>query len=106
MAARRTGRSSDRQRAAYPASMHATSPAGRAPRIVVTVAVAAAQSEPDLAERKNQRSAEPVPRYGGDPPLLDGSSTGAEREAAFATMDGLLLSGGADMDPVHYGQPG
>jgi putative glutamine amidotransferase len=35
---------------------------------------------------------------------LDERSTSAQRAAAFATMDGLLLSGGADVDPGRYGE--
>src|SRR4029079_10945046 len=35
---------------------------------------------------------------------LDASASQAERESAFAAMDGLLLSGGADVDPTRYGQ--
>lgn len=75
------------------------------PRIVVTVAVAAQQPEPEIAERKNGLYADGVRRHGGEPIVLDATSTPAEREAAFAVMDGLLISGGADMDPTRYGAP-
>ena len=77
----------------------------RRPRIVVTVAVAAAQAEPDIAARKNVLYADAVERHGAVPVVLDATASGAEREAAFAAMDGLLLSGGADLDPARYGQP-
>ena len=78
--------------------------AGR-PRIVVTVAVAARQGEPDIAERKNALYAAAVARQGGQPVVLDATATREEREGAFAAMDGLLLSGGADLDPSRYGRP-
>jgi len=79
--------------------------AGNAPRIVVTVAVAAAQTDPDLAARKNALYADAVARHGATPIVLDAGSTPDERQAAFEAMEGLLLSGGADIDPARYGQP-
>lgn len=75
------------------------------PRIVVTLAVAARQADPDLAQRKNRLYLEQIERHGGEPIALDASADEATRSAALATMDGLLLSGGADLDPVRYGQP-
>ncbi len=71
----------------------------------MTVAVAVRQEEPDVAERKNALYAAAVVRQGGQPVVLDATSTREEREGAFATMDGLLLSGGADLDPLRYGRP-
>ncbi len=75
------------------------------PRIVVTLAVVARQKEPGVAARKRALYADGISRHGGDPILLDASSGAAGREAAFAAMDGLLLSGGADIHPSRYGQP-
>lgn len=77
----------------------------RSPRIVVTVAVAAQQSEPEIAAHKNDLYAGSVTRHGGHPIVLDASTSPADRTAAFETMDGLLLTGGADIDPALYGQP-
>lgn len=76
-----------------------------APRIVVTVAVATRQAEPALAERKNQLYADAVARHGALPILLDATAPDDGRSMALAAMDGLLLSGGADLDPSRYGQP-
>jgi putative glutamine amidotransferase len=75
------------------------------PRIVVTVAVAARQPEPDLSERRNALYAAAISRHGGMPIVLDATSTAGERVEAFETMDGLLISGGADLHPERYGRP-
>ncbi len=74
------------------------------PRIVLTVTVPTRLSESDLAERKNRLYAESVRHAGGDPVLVDGSSSAVMRDSAFARMDGLVLTGGADVDPGRYGQ--
>ena len=77
----------------------------RAPRIVVTVMVAAAQDEPDSAVRRIALYADRVRRHGGIPIVLDATATAGDRAAAFAAMDGLLLTGGADIHPSRYGRP-
>ncbi len=76
----------------------------RWPRIVVTVAAPARDhSDPARTEVVNARYADAVHRHGGVPVLLDAQASAAERRRALATMDGLLLSGGADIDPARYG---
>src|SRR3954449_6078857 len=79
--------------------------ASPAPRIIVTVAVAARQPEPDVSERRNALYAAAISRHGGTPIVLDATSTSGERAEAFSTMDGLLISGGADLHPERYGRP-
>ena len=76
-----------------------------APRIVVTVAVADRQTDPANAAAKNDLYAASVTRHGGEAIVLDATSDETTRAAAFATMDGLLISGGADLHPDRYGQP-
>ena len=71
----------------------------------MTVAVAGRQGEPEIAERKNELYAASMARQGASPIVLDATASNADREAAFAAMDGLLLTGGADLDPARYGHP-
>jgi putative glutamine amidotransferase len=74
------------------------------PRIVTTLGDPAATSDPAVAELKNRRYLEALERAGARPLPLDEHASAADRAAAFASMDGLLLSGGADIDPVRYGE--
>src|SRR5881409_2042550 len=74
------------------------------PLIVVTL------HGPEQAAREERTWAtfdnylEAVRRAGGVPIPLSPGSEPAAREAAFASMEGLLLTGGADLDPSLYGQ--
>jgi putative glutamine amidotransferase len=74
------------------------------PRIVATLADPSASTDPALAELKNRRYLEALERAGAEPIPLNERSSTAERAAAFERMDGLLLSGGADIDPARYGE--
>ncbi len=75
------------------------------PRIAVTLAVAARQKDPANAAQKNELYLEGIRRHGGEPIPLDATTDLGTRSEALTTMDGLLLSGGADVDPARYGQP-
>jgi putative glutamine amidotransferase len=76
---------------------------GRRPAILITVARAAGQAEPAVAERKNRLYADAIARAGGSPIVLDAAASQAQRAEAFRAMAGLLLTGGADIDPARYG---
>ena len=73
------------------------------PRIVVTVAATGGPGDPALAARKRTLYEASMSRQGASPIMVD-AATAPERLAdALATMDGLLLSGGADLHPAQYG---
>jgi putative glutamine amidotransferase len=75
------------------------------PRIVITVASAANHARPEYAARRNGLYLDAVRRHGADPIAVDASTSESDLAEALETMDGLLLSGGADIDPARYGQP-
>ena len=74
------------------------------PRIVVTLSNPERATDPAVATLKNQRYLESVARAGGEPIALDERTDPAARRAALEAMDGLLISGGADIDPARYGE--
>jgi putative glutamine amidotransferase len=80
-------------------------PSARAPRIVVTLAAPDDQAEPELQVRRNDLYVAALVRHGAVPVRLDARTPVAVRDDALRSMDGLLLSGGADLDPSRYGQP-
>jgi putative glutamine amidotransferase len=75
---------------------------GPVPRIVVTVADPSGQADPGVAARKNALSVDSVVRHGATAIPLDPTTSERDRAAAFAAMDGLLLTGGPDLDPGRY----
>lgn len=80
-------------------------PSPKSPRIVVSLAVPAEQPRPDLERRRAELYLDAVRRHGGDPIAVDAATSRADLDGALATMDGLMLSGGGDLDPGRYGQP-
>ena len=74
-----------------------------APRIAVTLQSPGAARDPELAARKNTLYLDALARHGAVTIPIDSTATDAERDAVFVAMDGLLLSGGVDLDPGLYG---
>jgi putative glutamine amidotransferase len=75
-----------------------------APRIVITVSDPSTRADPALAVRKLQNYTEAVARHGAEAILLHPGLPPAARTDTLATMDGLLLAGGPDIDPGRYGR--
>lgn len=78
--------------------------AATAPLIVVTAADPARSSDPALTMRKSQLYAAAISRKGGNPVLVNASTSTDERDRLLAEMAGLLLTGGPDLDPALYGE--
>jgi putative glutamine amidotransferase len=72
------------------------------PRIAVTVTNPERAVDRSLAELKNRRYLEAIYRAGGEPLAIDDRTPAGERAARLAAMDGLLITGGADIDPTRY----
>ena len=75
-------------------------------RIVVTLAVAGGRGRPGARSAAGTTSTSTrSSATAREPCALDAATPADERDAALAAMDGLLLTGGADIDPGRYGQP-
>jgi putative glutamine amidotransferase len=75
------------------------------PLILITQADPAKAADPAASRRGIELYHAAIRRSGGRPVGLDERSSDEERRGVFARMDGLLLSGGADIEPARYGEP-
>ncbi|HTS15012.1 MAG TPA: gamma-glutamyl-gamma-aminobutyrate hydrolase family protein, partial [Candidatus Sulfotelmatobacter sp.] len=80
-------------------------PGPDAPRIVLTVQAPEVAPSAAVARRKNGRYVEALEARGARAIALDERTDAATRTAALRSMDGLLLTGGADVGPERYGEP-
>jgi putative glutamine amidotransferase len=76
----------------------------RRPCIVITSADPAHSKHPELTREKVGLYVSAVERHGGDPVVVDSTMPEADRAALLGEMAGLLLTGGADIDPALYGE--
>jgi putative glutamine amidotransferase len=74
------------------------------PRIVVTLTNPERTTDAAVARVKNARYLEAVERAGGAPVAVDDATPADRLRTALTSMDGLLISGGPDLDPALYGE--
>jgi putative glutamine amidotransferase len=74
------------------------------PRIVVTAISVLDQPDPARAARRLDLYLDAVRRHRGTAVPLTARSGAGEIADALAAMDGLLLTGGGDLDPARYGE--
>jgi putative glutamine amidotransferase len=74
------------------------------PRIAITASDPSTRPDPALALRKVDLLTQAVARHGAEAVVLHAGLPVAARAEALATMDGLLLAGGPDIDPARYGK--
>ena len=71
----------------------------------MTLAAVADQPNLDSAARRREMYLDAIRRHGGDPIPIDAATPRDAAAEALASMDGLLMTGGGDIDPARYGQP-
>ncbi len=74
------------------------------PRIVVTMSDPARAADPAKAAAKNARYLVALDAAGADTVPITAATAADERRDSLASMDGLLISGGADLDPARFGE--
>ena len=73
------------------------------PTIIVTLSDPGRAADPAAARAKNAKYLAALERAGAHGVALTTLTPPDERRVEFQAMDGLLISGGADLDPARYG---
>jgi putative glutamine amidotransferase len=71
---------------------------------MITVSDPSTRADPALVARKQRSVADAVARHGAEPLLVHSGMPEGTRAEALRAMDALLLAGGPDLDPAHYGR--
>ena len=71
----------------------------------MTLAAVAGQPNAETAVRRREMYLDAIRRHGGDPIPIDATTPPDATADALGSMDGLLMTGGGDIDPARYGQP-
>jgi putative glutamine amidotransferase len=79
-------------------------PASDAPLIILVVTDPARSQDPALTQRKIDLYIAGITRHGGTPAPVSVATGAVDRDRFFATMAGLVLTGGPDLDPALYGE--
>jgi putative glutamine amidotransferase len=72
------------------------------PRVAVTLNAEGSSVEPAIVARKNDSYLQALLRAGAEPLALDEETPATDRAAILRSMDGLLITGGPDLDPARY----
>ncbi len=86
------------------ARMSMQSTPAASPLIVLVVVDAARSTDPALTRTKIELYASGIRRHGGNPAPISTVTPAKERDRLLGEMTGLVLTGGADVDPALYGE--
>jgi putative glutamine amidotransferase len=87
-----------------PANAPETASRVASPRVAVTLNAEVRSAEPAITARKNDSYLRALLRAGATPLPLDEATSASDLATVLESMDGLLITGGPDLDPARYGE--